>query len=459
MDFEVITVQNKNPRAVALKVLIEITQQHVHSNKAIQKVLIGEPMTDVDRRLMVRLVYGVLEHRLQLEAVVRTYSDVRFGKINKRILMILLMAFYQIRHLDRIPDSAVVNEAVKLAKKENYRYKNFVNAVLRAYLREPEKFQIPPMEQEPILHLSLTYSHPEWLVARWIERYGETFTRELLAANNRIPPVTLRPNPLKIGREALITHLEEEGVITRPGSLYPEMLVIERMPVDKRIDELDSYRKGYFQIQGEASALTGLILSPEPGERVLDACAAPGGKATHLATLMDNRGLVVARDVSEGKLHLIREAAERLGLQNMRIEQRDAAKHVSEDDASFDRILVDAPCTGLGIIAKKPEIRYERTPGDIDEMSSLQKRILATSAAYLKPGGVLVYSTCTIEPEENRAIVEDFLAHHENFERVDFSGELPVAIEGAGSDLQLYPHRHRSDGFYMAKLRKKEAKG
>ncbi len=451
-------MQNKNPRAVALKVLVEITQQHVHSNKAIQRALDDEPMTDVDRRLMVRLVYGVLEYKLQLEAVVRTYSNVRFGKINKKILLILLMAFYQLRHLDRIPDSAVVNEAVKLAKKENFRYKDFVNAVLRAYLRSPEKFKLPSVDKDPIKSLSLTHSHPEWLVARWIERYGVPFTGELLAANNRIPAMTLRPNTVKISKEALVTRLSTEGIVVRPGHLYPEMLVIEQMPADKRIDELDSFREGLYQIQGEASALAGLLLAPEPGERVLDACAAPGGKSTHLAILMENQGSVVARDVAEHKLQLIREAAERLGLTRIKVEHRDATKHVAEDDASFDRILVDAPCSGLGIIGKKPEIRYERSLEEIASLESLQKQILATTAAYLKPGGVMVYSTCTIEPGENRAIIDDFLAHHAQFERMDVSVELPVPVPDAGPDLQLYPNTHRTDGFYIAKLRKKEAK-
>lgn len=445
-------MNNVNPRRAALNILVDIEKNEAFSNIAINKFLKKNEVSSLDRRFISQLVYGVLENKIYLDHIVKSFSKTKLHKIEIEILNILRIGLYQIVFLEKIPSSAAVNESVKLAKKVNHRLSGFVNGILRNFARNPDTVKLPDDKADTINYLSVKYSHPKWLVSKWVNDYGVEFTKDLLESNNESPDLTVRTNTLKVTREALIKQLEDEGVKCRIGEIAPEAIVIESMK--KGLDYLKPFKEGLFQIQDESSMLVSHVLKPEQAEFIIDVCSAPGGKSTHIGQLMNNKGKILSRDIHEHKLNLIKENSERLGVTIIQTEEYNALTLDESLLESADKVLVDAPCSGLGIIRRKPEIRYFKEAKDIVELSKLQTQILNVSSKYVKIGGVLVYSTCTIQDEENKSVIKKFLEENDNFALEDINENIPKAIRSKNKYLQLYPHLSNTDGFFICKMKR-----
>lgn len=382
-------------------------------------------MSTVDRALVTELFYGVLRHRAALDWRLAACSQRHLARLAPPTLTLLRVGAYQLLFLSRVPASAAVNETVALTKRlcapDDV---GFVNAVLRALDRRRHELIVPDLLDRPLDHLTAEYSHPVWLVRRWLKRFGVQRTLHLCRANNAIPPMTLRANTLVTTRERLLDVLRQEGVEAAPCAVSPQGVVIRGTPPTAT----RAFAQGWYYVQDEAAQLVGLAVAPRPGERVLDACAAPGGKSIHLAELMGDRGEVVAADVKPDRLGLVAENCRRMGIKSV---QTAAADLTQASDAArlgrFDRILVDAPCTGLGVLRRHPEAKWHKTEGLIARYAATQRAILDRVAPLLKPGGVLVYSTCSTEREENEEVVAEFLRTHRGWVSDDLRAVLPAA--------------------------------
>jgi 16S rRNA (cytosine967-C5)-methyltransferase len=361
------------------------------------------------------------------------------------------MGIYQIFFLSKIPHSAACNEAVQLTKKYGHQGTvKFVNAVLRNSIRSPEKIQYPDKEQNPSKYLALKYFHPEWLVSRWLARLGTTACEELCMANNSTPPLSLRTNTLKITRDELLNRLLNEKIDCEPSIWTPEGIICWTYPA---ISRLSALQEGLFQVQDESSMLVAHVLDPKPGEFIIDACGAPGGKSTHIAALMQNEGTILSTDIHEHKLEITRENATRLGITIIKTEVVDAVQLGGLYPGRADRVLVDAPCSGLGVLRRKPDSRWRKNQAMFRELSILQQSILQSAANCLKAGGVLVYSTCTTEPEENEMVIKKFLDERSDFNLQTTGQFLPVEKK-IDTMVQLWPHKDNVDGFFITRLQK-----
>lgn len=439
-------------RETALKILYDITENSAYSNISVNKHLESSQLRELDRAFATDLAYGTVKWLLQIDYIIDKFSSVKLKKLSPWIKNILRLGIYQLLHTDRIPVSATCNTSVDLAKRYGHQASSrFVNGVLRSIARSAGS--IPYPEKSDITgYLSIVYSHPAWLVEKWLILYGAEFTEELLKSNNEVPGFSIRVNTLKITRDGLIEALHKENCEAVKGN-YLEEAVILKNPSD--ITKLDAFKKGYFTVQDESSMLSSKILAPEEGQLVIDVCSAPGGKATHLAQLMGNKGTVLARDIHPHKLKLIAETAARMEIGIIKTELFDASKPDENLIEKADRVLVDAPCTGLGIIRKKPDIKYSEHISRLEEIVDLQRRILKNAAMYVKPGGYLVYSTCTLQPEENLENVKAFLSENPDFELTGFENILPDGLKNGTSDegyIQLFPNINQTDGFFISKI-------
>lgn len=441
------------PREIALKILYDINEKGAYSNISINKYLEGYELRDVDKAFITGLVYGTVKWRLTIDWIIEQFSSVKIKKISSWILNILRMGIYQLVFTDKIPVSAAVNESVNLSKKYGHSgSRGYVNGVLRSIARNRDAIKYPDRSGELTRYLSIKYSHPEWMVNTWIKLYGDEFTEDLLANNNEVPDFTVRVNTLRVSKSRLIEVLKEQGMEASDGKFVEEAVVIKN---PSSISRLEAFKIGYFQVQDESSMLVAKVLDPRPGELIMDVCSAPGGKSTHIAQLMNNEGVVIARDVHEHKIKLIEDSVRRLGLDIIKAEVFDAATIDKNYIEKADRVLVDAPCTGLGIIRRKPDIKWAKNIEDSKEIIELQKKIIATASQYVKPGGTLVYSTCTIGPEENEDVVKWFVSSNIKFTLADISSLLPAALAGPTARdgyLQLFPNRDRIDGFFISKM-------
>jgi 16S rRNA (cytosine967-C5)-methyltransferase len=400
---------------------------------------------------LTELLYGTLRWRGRLDAELKPY--VRRPLKDPLIGNLLRLALYQLLFLDRIPEYASVNDAVDFAKsRAGDKIGGFVNGVLRSFLREKRHLAKPsPKEVSPAV-LAAYWSHPEWLVSRWLEYFGAEEIQPLLEANNNETPLVLRVNLMKGTRQELLERLQRAGIEASSTVHSPQGVTVHAAHL---VPELPGFQQGLFQIQGEASQLVGYLLAPQPGERVLDACAAPGGKTTHLAELMKDRGEIIAADISEKSLEKMADNIARPGLKSIRTVQADVCEELPESITQpYDRILVDAPCSGLGTLRSHPEIKWNRSQTDINRLTRLQRRILTQTASHLKPGGVLVYSTCTLGREENEKVVEVFLSDHPEFVLDPVAGYLPDPANEMvrGSYFLALPHLHNTDGFFAARM-------
>ena len=435
-----------NARDTALRVLVSCRTAGAWADAALKAQLRRDGLTGPEAALCSRLVYGVMQNRLLLDFYLGAYCSQKIDHLQPPLAEILRIGTYQILFLDKVPDSAAVHQAVEQAK-ANGRAKasGMVNAVLRQVSRNKE--DLPPIpDRDEVQYLSIRYSHPKWLVKRLLALLGREETEAALAADNAPAPLTVQINPLKTTAEDLTAALEASGVTIHRHAWVPGCLELERTG---DLTALAPFRDGKFLVQDPAARLVSQIAGVRPGMRVLDVCAAPGGKSFAAALQMEDRGGIVACDLHENKLKRIREGAERLGLGCIRTEAADGRVFRPEWEGAFDAVLVDAPCSGLGIIRKKPDIRYKK-PDELFALPVIQRAILDNAAQYVRPGGALVYSTCTILPEENQEVTDGFLAEHPDFGRTPFA--LPDPVGETEGQVTLWPHRHDTDGFYICRM-------
>jgi 16S rRNA (cytosine967-C5)-methyltransferase len=451
-------MSRKTPRDLALGVLDDLSRKPGFSASSLDDLFRSRPQLGArDRAFISQLVQGSVRWRARLDWTIRQSSDSPLKKISPRVLNLLRLALYQILFLDRVPESAAVNEAVKQAKKRHPPYVvSFVNAVLRKACRNKNQISFPDRSKNPVEYLSVFNSYPEWLVRKWIREWGFELTEALLEAQNRVPGLTVRSNALRISRDDLIRRLEaESGIVGKPTPYSPQGVRLENFR--GRVDQGKAFRDGLFQVQDEAAQLTSLLLSPAAGERVLDLCAGYGGKTTHLAELMGDKGKVIALDMNRARLVSLATNAVRLGIRSAVAVAADASENLSSlFRVKFYRIVVDAPCSGLGVLSRHPDGKWNKKEEDIPRLAQLQKRILNGGCSLLLRGGMLLYVTCTLSREENEEVVESCLTGNKNMALVDLRDQAPWArdlIDDRGF-LRTFPHRHGMDGFFGALMRK-----
>jgi 16S rRNA (cytosine967-C5)-methyltransferase len=435
-------------RDTALKVLIACRTHGAWADAALKAQLARDQLSPQDAALCSRMVYGVTQNRLLLDFYLAAYCSQKPDHLQPPLLDILRLGAYQILFLDKVPDRAAVSEAVELAKRSGRgQAAGLVNAVLRKLSQNKNALPSIP-DRDEAKFLSIRYSHPKWLVKRILELLGREETEAFLAADNTAAPLTVQVNPLKTTPEALTAELEALGVRVTPHAWVPGCLELFGTG---DLTALEPFQAGHFLVQDGAAALAARAAAVTPGQRVLDVCAAPGGKSFGAAFAMEDRGEILACDLHENKLKRIQDGARRLGLTSIRTAAADGREFRPEWEAAFDTVLVDAPCSGLGIIRKKPDTRYKKAD-DLFTLPVVQQAILDNACRYVKPGGVLVYSTCTILPEENQQVTDGFLAQHRDFSREDLP--LPDQAGQADGQVTLWPHRHDTDGFYICRMRR-----
>lgn len=435
------------PRGTAVKVLNRVERTDSYLDKVLDAELKSSDLNDLDKGLLNELAHGVLRWQSRLDWVLNGFSHGNFAKSEINVKNALRVALYQILFLDRIPHPAAVNEAVEFVKRiRGEKPGGLVNAVLRNIIRNLDGIRYPDPAEDKVQYLSVYYAHPTWITRRWVERYGEEEAVKLFVADNERPGLSLRINRLKVEPGQFLQLLDRQQ-IQYTGSQYLGFFVKVRALA--KIGQMDLFRSGYFTIQDESAALPCLLLDPKPGDQIIDLCAAPGGKTTNMAELMENKGVILAVDRHEAKLSQIKGSAERLGLTNIKLIQADGTEMQHDP---VDRVLVDAPCSGLGVLMKKPDMKWKRELQDLPNLIRLQLALLENAARLLKPGGVLVYSTCTTEPEENEQIVRTFLNRHPEFlleNAGPFVSHDLVTKEGF---VQTFPHKHGMDGSFAARL-------
>ncbi len=441
-------------RSAALKALLRVDGQAGYSNLVLDSALESARLGDRDRALATAIFYGVLEKQITLDYIVGLFSRLPVGKLSPAVREILRVGVYQIRYMEKIPPSAAVNECVTLAKENGEsRAAGFVNAVLRGMLRNPGKIRLPEEKKDPVRYRSILYSCPEELVAFWRKCYGPAAADEILEGSASKPDIFIRVNNTRITEQQLMERLRSEGIAAQLAP-WPEgaLRVTENAG---RLLRSPCFGEGLFHVEDISSQFCCSVVGPKPGERVVDVCAAPGGKTFTLAERMENRGEVVSCDVSPRRVGLIADGAARLGLSAVKARVRDAADS-KEELPQAARVLCDVPCSGLGAIRRKPEIRY-KFPATLDSLPNLQYRILCRSAGLVENGGVLVYSTCTLSPAENGEVAGRFLAENESFVPLAFSPPEGV-VRGEDepeNQLTLFPGRGGPDGFFISAFRKR----
>lgn len=441
-----------SPRQAAFLTLLRIEKERSYADILINNELQTGELIGPDRGLYTELVYGTLRKQGTLDHIVSQFSKTPTARLERAVVLLLRLGLYQMFFLDRIPVSAAVNETVNLAKQYAAKAAGFVNAVLRSADRGRDRISYPDPDKEPAAFLAVCHSHPQWMAEGWLQQLGFAEAAELAVALSEPPPFTIRANRLKLTRDALQERLQAEGVTALPCRYAPDGLTITS---SVSLPHLQSFAEGLFSVQDEASQLTVLLLAPLPGDAILDLCAAPGGKATYLAELADDRCTLVACDRNPRKLALIREATQRLAIRSITPTLLDATKPLERlQSGLFDRILVDAPCSGLGVIHRNPEGKWWKVPTDPDRLAITQRAILENAAARLKPGGILVYSTCSTSLAENEQVVDNFIHQHADFVIEPVSRSVPqaAALETAQGFLRSWPHRHGMDGFFAARL-------
>ena len=444
----------KNVRQLAAEILHKVESQKAYADLLLDHNLRTAGLNEVDRGLLTELTYGTLRWRAKIDAKLMPFLKRSLSETDSFNRNLLRITLYQLLFLDKIPAYAAVNEAVEIAKIMQPRSAGFVNGVLRNFLRQQDQHGKGEAVQSSASNLAEEYSHPQWLVDRWLSYFGSEQAKALMLASNQRAPLVVRVNQLSTTRAELLARWQAVGIIAKPGILTPQAI---RLPLGATIEALPGYSEGHFQVQSEASQLISHLVGPTMGETILDACAAPGGKATHLAELSGDRGKVIALDTSARGIVRIAQNAERLRLVSLQAIRADASKALLGDIAGpYDRIIVDAPCSGLGTLRSHPEIKWQRNDSDIARLAALQAVILQTMAQYLKTRGILVYSTCTLTVDENEQVIENFLRHNGQFELTNAARYLPESARQMVRDkyFQALPQRDDTDGFFAARMRK-----
>jgi 16S rRNA (cytosine967-C5)-methyltransferase len=442
-----------NPRQAACETLLRIKKEGGFADRLIDNELSNGMLSGPDRGLYAELVFGVLRRQGTLDHILQQLLEKPMVELDPLALVILRIGLYQLTCLDRIPESAAVNESVNLAKLITPGTSGLINAVLRNYLRRRDTISFPDINTNPAAAIAARHSQPEWLVEQWIEQLGIYEAQQLAEASSQQPPLTLRVNTLRSSRDDLLREFEQQGLEATPCRFSSDGIT---MAGRHTINILPGFDAGLFAVQDEASQLAGRLLGAEPGERIWDACCAPGGKSCHIAQLMDDRGELVATDISRSKLTLVQDNVRRLGISSVSTAVADLHQPDTFPDGYFDRILLDAPCSGLGVIRRNPEAKWRLFSGDITRLAAVQKTLLKNAAVRLKPGGTLLYSTCSTSEAENELVVEDFLLHHPEFVLENLNDLFPgwselIAFYGM---FRVWPHRHGMDGFFAARIRR-----
>jgi 16S rRNA (cytosine967-C5)-methyltransferase len=448
-EFEEIQDLYKGVRGTAVKILTRVERTDAYLDKLLDAEMNSADFNPLDKRLLNELVHGVMRNQSKLDWVLTGFYHGQYSKVVPNVRNALRVGLYQILFLTRIPHHAAVNEAVEFVKKyRGQKLADTINGLLRNIARNIENIRYPVATVDELQYLSVVHSHPIWLVKRWHARFGFEQTESLCKSDNNRPFLTLRHNPLRTDFNGFINELVDMGIDYRRCFYLDEYVTIRNLP---NIRQTKIFKEGHFSIQDESAGLIDRLLDPKPGETLIDLCSAPGGKALHAAETMKNEGLVVAVDKYMTRLNLVSQTADRLGITILDLQEADAAE-IARDPA--DMVLVDAPCSGLGVLTKKPDIKWKREPEDIARLVEIQKRILDNAATLVKPGGVLVYSTCTIEPEENGDQVRVFLQSHPEFSVENAANFIPQQLVSQAGFMETYPHRHRMDGAFGARLRK-----
>lgn len=443
-----------NPRQTAVEALCILHGQEGYSNLVLDRLMDKADLSARDKTLAAALFYGVLERQITVDYILEKFLNQSISRLPPQVTEILRTGLYQIYFMSRIPASAAVDEAVKLSKATGQNaHAALINGVLRTADRERKKLRYPDEKTAPLRFLEVKYSCPAELISFWRDSYGEANGEGLLKSALGRPPLTIRVNTMKTTPECLIQKLSEEGIQAARSPVLVNALVLTDTAA---INRTDAYRAGLFHVQDLASQLCCEVLDPQPGEIIYDICAAPGGKSFTMAEKMGNIGTLLAFDQYDQKVTVLSEGAGRLGLSCMKAKKRDARRD-TEALPRADRILCDLPCSGLGTIRRKPEIRY-KSLSNFDDLPALQLSILQTTAPLLKPGGRLVYSTCTLSPRENSDVAQAFLLAHPDYESepIRCPNGLEHAIEEPAGEWTLFPHVHGTDGFFMASFRKKD---
>ena len=439
-------------REAAMLALNACQRQGGWSDGALKKQLAAAELSGRDAALATQLCFGVLQNQMLLDFYLSKFSNIPLKRMEGKVVQTLRLGAYQMLFLTRIPHSAAVNSAVTLVKThcKNPRAAGMVNGILRSMERSLQNMPVIP-QGDPVAYLSTLYSHPEWLVKEFILSLGEEETAQLLAADNSQPPTAVMVNTTRTTAEELKTMLEDDHVEAEPHPWLENCLLLHRTG---DLERLEAFQQGLFYVQDPASRLAVLAAGAKPGMKVLDCCAAPGGKSFAAAIAMENQGEIVSCDLHPHKKKLIQAGADRLGLTIISPKTADGKVFRPEWENAFDLVLVDAPCSGLGVIRKKPDIRY-KDPAPLADLPAVQLDILRNAARYVKPGGTLMYSTCTLLYRENGEVVETFLAENKAYKAETFTLPGPVGPVQSGS-VTLWPHRHGTDGFFISKMRREE---
>ena len=444
-----------NARQIAVRILTRVEKEGAYANLLLRTQL-GGVEDPRDRHLTTALVNGVLKNKQMLDYALRQHLTKPMSALPHEVRAAFRIGAFQILFMDKIPVPVAINETVNIIKSLNHSFTSLVNSVLRKAAETGWDFKWPDPVKDPIRYLSVRYSHPDWMVRRWFKRLGLAETERLLLANNEPSPTCIRTNTLKTTRLDLKEMMEGEGIKVLESSRIPEALYIEDFGA---LERLEAFKDGRLTVQDESSQLVAHVLGVKPGERVLDVCSAPGGKTTHMAQLMKNEGEIIAVDIYPQKLELVTELAERLGLTIIHTSEGDA-RELKGVEGKFNRVLVDAPCSGLGVIRRRADLRWQKREDEIKKLPDLQLSILLKASEHVIPGGELVYSTCTTEPEENFEIIKAFRKLKPQFQPVDLTEVLPFTVQDE-RDLaqlrkgvwQILPHLHNMDGFFLAKFR------
>lgn len=442
-----------NPRQLVLFALNDL-ETGSFTDVVVDRLLGKFKLTGVDRNLFTELVHGIVRRQRTLDAIIDRLAKQPADRQPPNLKQLLRLGLYQLRYLDRIPDSAAVNTTVDLAKANGLGgLAGVVNGILRQYLRlQQQQVEVLDLPSDSIERLGILYSFPNWTIEHWLAELGESETEQLCQAFNRVPQIDLRVNSLKIDRAQLIDIFQAAGIEVVPIADLPQGLQFTGNV--GAIDRLPGYQEGWWTIQEHSAQLVAHLLDPQPQEVVIDACAAPGGKTTQIAELMGDTGQILAIDKTASRLKKLQQNLNRLQLQKVQILTGDSCGF-SELTETADRVLLDAPCSGLGTLHRRADARWQKTPQQIDELARLQAQLLANTATWVKPGGVLVYATCTVHPLENERVITPFLKTHP-----DWQVELPpldsplTSLVGATGSIAVWPHRHQMDGFFMVKLRR-----
>ena len=441
-------------RGLSVKILNRIDRTDAYLDKMLDAELRNSELKANDKALLYEIVHGVIRYLGRIDWVLTGFYKGQFSKCIPNVKNSMRVALYQILFLDRVPDYAAVDEAVEFVKKlQGDKSANLTNAVLRNIIRNKKGIRYPKREDDLQGYFSAYYSHPSWLVKRWLSRYGEEFTENLLKANNTRPTINLRINNLVSDEAAVLKLLDSVEMSYTKGKYLPNFIKLKGM---SNITNWEYFKKGYFSVQDESTGFSCRLLNPKPNDRVLDLFAAPGGKTSLLADLMKNSGEIIAIDKYDSRIKILERNLQRLQITNVKLIEADALEF--NDSEKFDKVLLDVPCSGLGTLTKKPDIKWRRDISDIRKLAELQPRLLEKGASLLKPGGELVFSTCTIEPEENYDVIKEFLTKHKEFELVNASNYFDKSLVGENGCVQTFPNVHGIDGAFAAKLKLKKSK-